>query len=226
MTERQMQFRVGLLVLGAGAVAIGLLLQFGEMSWLWKKHYEVSIHFEKAPGVERGTPVRKSGVLIGSVHEVRFDETRGGVNVAINIRDKHTLRRDSLPMLTRSLLGDATIEFSPGRSRDIVRPGEKLEGSSSEDPLELVSRLESKMNETLDSFAATSSEWKTVGKNMNNLMDTHRGQLDQVIEEAAESLHHFTLAMKSANQTLADPRNQDLGRRAGANLPGTWLTSG
>ncbi|HTI51453.1 MAG TPA: MlaD family protein [Planctomycetaceae bacterium] len=219
MTERQMQFRVGVLVLIAGIVAAVLIFQFGEMRWLWQKHYTLELHFEKAPGVERGTPVRKNGVLIGSVRQVTFDNSRGGVNVSVEIVERHSLRKDSGPMLTRSLLGDATIEFSPGKSRELVRNGDRLEGSSSEDPMELVSRIESKMNETLESFAATSDEWRKVGSNVNGLMDTHRGQLDHVIEQAAESLHEFTIAMKSANQTLADPQNQENLRTTLAALP-------
>lgn len=219
MTERQMQFRVGLFVLAAGVVAAGLIFQFGEMRWLWQKHYPLSVHFERAPGVERGTPVRKSGVLIGSVTQVSFDDERGGVNIQIDVLQKHALRKDSRPMLTRSLLGDATIEFSPGKGREFVRPGDKLEGASSEDPLELVARVEQKLNVTLESFAATSDEWRNVGQNVNGLVDTHRGRIDKIVAEAADSLHEFTLAMRSANQTLADPENQENLRTTLAAMP-------
>jgi phospholipid/cholesterol/gamma-HCH transport system substrate-binding protein len=73
MTERQLQFRVGLLVVTAGMVAAGLVFRFGELRWLWEKNYAIGVHFEKAPGVERGTPVRKNGILIGSVRAVSFD---------------------------------------------------------------------------------------------------------------------------------------------------------
>jgi len=219
MTQRQMEFRVGLLVVVAAGVAAALVFQFGEMRWLWQKHYTVGIHFDKAPGVEARTPVRKNGILIGSVKEVSFDEGRGGVNVLVEIREKYTLRKDGKPMLVRGLLGDATIEFSAGKSREIVRPGERLEGIAAEDPMELVGRMEIRMNETLDSFASTSNEWRQVGKNVNSLMDTNRGHLDRVIEEASESLHQFTLAMRSANQTLADPQNQENLRRTLAALP-------
>ncbi|MFN0051560.1 MAG: MlaD family protein [Planctomycetales bacterium] len=219
MSERQMQFRVGLLVLAAAAVAAGLVFQFGELKWLWQKYYNLGIHFDSAPGVEQGTPVRKNGILIGSVREVSFDDARGGVNVVVQVREKYTLRADSRPLLVRSLLGDATIEFTPGRSRQLYRDGDRMEGTAPEDPMELVARLESKTSQTLDLFASTSEEWRTVGKNLNGLMDTHRGHLDQVIEEAAESLHEFTIAMRSANQTLADPENQENLRKTLAALP-------
>src|SRR5258708_7211403 len=179
MNERQLQFRVGLLVVTAGIVAAGLVFRFGELRWLWEKNYTLGVHFDRAPGVERGTPVRKNGILIGSVRAVSFDEGRGGVNVMVDIRERYPLRKDSNPMLTRSLLGDATLEFAPGKSREFLRPGERVEGAPSEDPLEIITRVEAKANQTLESFAATSEEWRKVGNTLNALADTHRGTTDQ-----------------------------------------------
>lgn len=209
MTERQLQFRVGLLVVVAGIVAAGLVFRFGEMRWIWENHYVIGVHFDRAPGVEKGTPVRKNGILIGTVRSVTFDDTHGGVNVLVDVRERFQLRKDSQPMLTRSLLGDATLEFSPGKSREVLKAGDKVEGQPSEDPFEIIARFEAKTTETLESFAATSEEWRKVAKNVNSLTDTHRGNIDQVIEEAAESLHQFTLTMRNANNTIADPQNQE-----------------
>ena len=95
MTERQLQFRVGLLVVAAGIMAAGLVFRFGEMRSFWEKNYAVGVLFERAPGVERGTPVRKNGILIGSVRGISFDESHGGVNVLVEIRDRYQLRKDS-----------------------------------------------------------------------------------------------------------------------------------
>ncbi|MBI3865681.1 MAG: MCE family protein [Planctomycetia bacterium] len=219
MTERQLQFRVGLLVIAAGLAAAGLVFRFGEMRWLWEKHYTIGVHFERAPGVERGTPVRKNGILIGSVRSVAFDDTKGGVNVTVEIRDRFLLRKDAEPMLTRSLLGDATLEFSPGKSKELLKPGDRIEGAPSADPFEIIGRIETKTSQTLESFAATSEEWRKVGSNLNALADTHRGNIDVVIEHAAESLHQFTLAMRGVNKTIADPQTQENFRRTMASLP-------
>lgn len=219
MTERQLQFRVGLLVVAAGIMAAGLVFRFGEMRSFWEKNYAIGVHFERAPGVERGTPVRKNGILIGSVRGIAFDESHGGVNVLVEIRDRYQLRKDSQPLITRSLLGDATLEFTPGTSRDLLRPGDRVEGASSVDPLEIIGRMEIKTNETLQSFAATSEEWRKVGKNINDLSETHRGNIDQLIEEAAESLHHFTATMRTVNKTIADPQAQENMRKTLAALP-------
>lgn len=219
MTERQLQFRVGLLVTTASLIAAGLILRFGEMRWIWEKHYSIVIHFDKAPGVQNETPVRKNGIYIGSVREISFDESKGGVNVLVDIRERYPLRKDSVPTLTRSILGDATIEFSPGKSRDFHKPGERITGASVEDPLEMIARVESQVSTTLASFEATSREWQVVGRNLNNLVETKRGNLDTVIDEAAESLHEFTLTMRNANRMLGDSQNQENLRETLAALP-------
>ncbi|RPI90781.1 MAG: MCE family protein [Planctomycetaceae bacterium] len=219
MSERQLEYRVGLLVLAALVAAGGLIIRFGELDTFWERKYPVSVHFDKAPGVTRGTPVRKSGILIGAVKEVTFDDRRGGVDLEIEIREKFPLRKDSEPSLTRSLLGDATIEFAPGTSREFLKAGDQLEGLTAEDPVELVTRLGSDVKSTLESFDATSQEWRKVGANFNSLVDKHRDNLDTVIVEAVASLQEFTKATRSANQMLLDPENQENLRRSLADMP-------
>lgn len=219
MTERQLQFRVGIFVIGAGIAALGLAFRFGEMNWFLGRSYPVVVHFDEAPGVEAGTPVRKNGVTIGSVRQILFDEERGGVTVRLDINERFSLRKDSQARLNRSLMGDASIEFSPGKSKELLRAEARVQGEPVADPMLLVARMESRVSATLDSFAATSREWQRVGSSINNLVDTKRGTLDLVVERAAESLHQFTLTMRNANTMLGDPQNQENLRRTLASLP-------
>ena len=219
MTERQLQFRVGLFVIAAMIAGLGLGFQFGNMNWFLVRTYGVQVHFDEAPGVQSGTPVRKNGVTIGSVQEVLFDETQGGVILRLDINERFTLRRDSQARISRSLLGDATIEFSPGRSKELLRADARIVGEPVTDPMQVVARMEQQMGTALESFTATSREWQRVGQTVNSLVSTNRGHLDQVIERAAESLHEFTITMRSANAVLGDPENQEHLRATLAALP-------
>ena len=85
MTERQLQFRVGLFVILSGAAIAGMVFYFGEIAQMWEPRYPLVVHFENAPGVFPGTPVRRNGISIGKVQEVVFDEHRGGVLTLISI---------------------------------------------------------------------------------------------------------------------------------------------
>jgi len=226
MTERQLQFRVGLFVILAAVATAAMIFQFGDLRYLWEPRYNVSVWFESAPGVFRSTPVRLNGVTIGKVATVDFDDKRGGVLVVLEIREECHLRKDAEARLVNTLLGDASIEFSPGQSREFLAPGAKIKGEMPTDPAEMISRLDHKFSSTIDSFHATSREWQQVAKNINGLLETNRGNLNVVVERSAEALHQFTIAMKHAEHTLAetqeivaDPKNQENLRQTLAAMP-------
>lgn len=214
MNERQLQFRVGLLALVSAGIAGWLVFQFGELRELWEPTYQVEAVFDRAPGVFAGTPVRTNGVKIGSVREVRLDER--GVLIVLEIEQKHRVSSDAEIGLSRGLLGDSSINVLPGRSRKTLPPGTVLVARPYLDPMEAIQRMETNVSRTLQSFQTTSDEWRNVGHNLNALLETNRGQLDVVVERTAESLHEFTLAMRSftesanqANAILGDATNQE-----------------
>jgi phospholipid/cholesterol/gamma-HCH transport system substrate-binding protein len=219
MSERQLQFRVGLFALAA-LVATGVMIfQFGEIRSWWEPRYPLVIHFAEAPGIFPGTPVRKNGVPIGKVRSVDFDEEHGGVQVVVDIKQRFRMRLDSRPELVRSLLGDASIEFQPGSSEKVLAPGSRIKGNPPTDPFEVVERMEKQVTASLEAFNATAVEWRKVGRNLNSLVETNRGNLDVVIERAAESLHQVSTTMQNANVIVGDPRNQENMRKALEELP-------
>lgn len=226
MNEQQMQFRVGLFVIVAMASIGAMAFQFGEFRDFWETPYPIVVDFESAPGVHPSTPVRMNGIRIGDVSEVQMKPDGKGVRVILGIKEQYRLRADSEPQLVRSILGDASIEFSPGSSDEVLRAGARLTGNPPDDPMKTVARLERRLSETVDAIGATSREWQVVGRNLNQLMDTNRGNLSTVIERTAVALDEFTLTMKTANSTLAsanslisDPRHRENLERTLAALP-------
>lgn len=219
MSESKLQFRVGLFVIAAMIAGVGLLLRFGELRWAWEEYYTVAVHFEEAPGVHPDTIVRKSGVAIGHVKQLYFDDQRGGVTVVLNIQKRHQLREDSRPRLTLSLLGDASVEFSPGLSPKTLPPGTQLTGEMPANPLDLVNQIQTRMDKTLTTFEDTSREWQQVAAHLNNVMETNRGNIDVVVERAAESLHEMTVAMRNVNQMFGNPELQRALQETANGLP-------
>jgi len=67
MSERQLQFRVGMVVIISGVCAAVMILQFGEFAAFWRTPLTVAIHFPSAAGVQPGGPVEMNGVAIGTV---------------------------------------------------------------------------------------------------------------------------------------------------------------
>jgi phospholipid/cholesterol/gamma-HCH transport system substrate-binding protein len=203
MDEQRLQFRVGLFVLVSLAIGTGLIIRFGDVRQYWEENYALAIQFDQAPGVQPGTPVRMNGILIGRARKVLLDDAEPGVLVVVDIEADRKIRTDSQPLIARSLFGDATIEFSPGASGDYIPPNTKLRGSSPEDPLETIDRLERQLTQTLEAFRATSTEWQTVGQNVNSIMETERGHLSDVLEKTAAALDDFAHTMKTAQEMVA-----------------------
>ncbi len=202
MSERQLQFRVGLFVIIALAIGVGMTLQFGKLDRYFEPHYLVGIEFEDLSGVHPGTPVRQSGIPIGQVREVSIDREKRKVLVLVEIRESFPLARDAKPQLVQSLLGEAHIDFSMGTSPETIIDGDILQGVMPQDPFSAVQRLETQVNTTLQVFADTSQEWKLVGKNLNSLIMTNQGSLDEMVENAAVALQELTNTMKKASQAL------------------------
>src|SRR5277367_723486 len=134
MTERQLQFRVGIFVSVALASIVGLIFEFGEIQTLLRPKYTVKIRFKSATGIAVSTPVRRNGVLIGSVKAVQFDDENGGLIVSASIKDGVRLWPDGRVRLNTSLLGDSAIEFLPGKSPIALKDGDTVEAEPSVDP--------------------------------------------------------------------------------------------
>lgn len=219
MTERQLQFRVGVFVLAALMVLVALIVRFGEMRWMWEEYYPIAVHFDEAPGVHRETTVRKNGIGIGHVRDLIFDEENGGVIVLLNIRKGQTIKKDSHVSLTMSLLGDATVEFTPGKHPENLRPGAKIRGEVPINPLQVVSKMQGQVEETLGAFRNTSLAWEKVATNLNGVLETKRGHIDEVIERTAESLAQLSITLRTTQQLIGDPATQENLRRTLATMP-------
>ena len=226
MSERQLQFRVGVFVIFATVAMIVMVFEFGNLQNRLRPKYKVAIRFRSAVGISIGTPVRRNGVLIGSVTNVQFDDKGGGLVVHTEIKDGVRLWPDGHVRLVSSLLGDSAIEFSPGRSTKSLKDGDTVEGESAIDPLNMVGRMEQNVSNVIDSFEKTSREWQSVGHNLNQIIETNQGSLHDVVARAADALTQVTHTMKVMDETLeatsrlvADPRTQENLHRTLAALP-------
>jgi len=135
------------MVLATMFIAGILVLLFGDARGLVRGSYTIHIHFTDAPGVTDGTPVRKSGILIGRVTKVEFAK-QGGVMVEAKIDGNVKLYRNEVPQVSGSLLGgDVVIQFvrrangppppatpPPGQTSSSTRDGTTLTAQVQDEP--------------------------------------------------------------------------------------------
>ncbi|MEI7922119.1 MAG: hypothetical protein WCJ40_09440 [Planctomycetota bacterium] len=67
MSDRALEFRIGIFIIFASIGLIGLGIMFSGGLQLGAKQSYITVKFVNAPGVAVGVPVRKNGIRIGAV---------------------------------------------------------------------------------------------------------------------------------------------------------------
>ena len=111
MKERVIRIQVGLATILVATCGIALIFLFGALPDFGVSTYGLMVKFPTAPGVHPNTPVQKSGVTIGRVHDVRLDDS-GSVIMHLDIQDQYQIRqRETFRIRTGSIItGDALID--------------------------------------------------------------------------------------------------------------------
>ncbi|MGH7560288.1 MAG: MlaD family protein [Gemmatimonadales bacterium] len=105
-----------------GLVLLGIGLFIAGTMWLSGRSFstapEVVIIFPDAATLKRGSPVRVSGVTMGTVEDIQLEEV-GRVRVQISLSERIRPRRDATARLSSvGLVGDVVIKLDPGRAAE------------------------------------------------------------------------------------------------------------
>ncbi len=215
MDDRVMQFRIGMFVIVAGLVLTMMVVWFEAPTLIRQQSY-ITVLFPEAPGVDRGIPVRKSGVRVGEVHSFAFTppELPEGVLVTLAIEPQYSLRIGTIPRLGRALIGDVSIDLIGGSGTDLMTtylsPGEAanpdhwVEGRVAADPLLLLnnaSPLIERADTTLEAIEAaaeglssvagesgTLDEFLETWKKTGEQIDETAGELQRIVTENEEEI--------------------------------------
>ncbi|NYT38000.1 outer membrane lipid asymmetry maintenance protein MlaD [Allopusillimonas soli] len=118
MKHERTDFWVGLFVL-LGIIALAFLaLRAGNMSsFSFAPTYQVTARFDNLGGLKTRAPVKSSGVVVGRVASIGFDNTRYQAVATLDIEEKYQFPDDSsASILTSGLLGEQYVGITPGGS--------------------------------------------------------------------------------------------------------------
>lgn len=181
MNERVMQFRIGMFVIVAGLVLTMMIVWFGESPALLRDQRYLKARYAEAPGVLEGVAVRKSGIRVGEVVGIVFDarpDQPDGVIVTMAIESKYSIREGSVPRLSRSLIGDVTVDLLPGTGKSNLELGQTaaeapiVEGEVAVDPgkaLAAATLAFEKAGDTLNSINEAASGLAKLTQNADQL---------------------------------------------------------
>lgn len=205
MNERVMQFRIGMFVIVAGLVLTMLIVWFGESPSLLRDQLYLKARYAEAPGVLEGVAVRKSGIRVGEVVGIVFDHRPNqpdGVLVTVAIERKYSVREGSVPRLSRSLIGDVTIDLLPGTGKNDLQLGSSpanapvVEGDVAVDPgktLAAATVAFEKAGDTLQSINDAASGLAKLTKNAEQLDGFLKTwtKTGQDVSSASQGIDHF-----------------------------------
>ncbi|MFM9059916.1 MAG: MlaD family protein [Planctomycetaceae bacterium] len=223
MTDRVMQFRVGVVVLATAIIAGILIVLFGDLPSLVQASYPLRMSFSDARGISTGTPVRKNGILVGRVTTVELD-AGGGVSIVADIDTHVPLYRDEQPRIVSTILGDAEIQLVPGTirpPRQRLGADETLRGAVSKDPFEVFAQLEPKLGGALESLTQASDAVSKLSANIDRLVLGDESRFSRMAEKTEAALDAFNVAMGNVNDVLGDPAARDKLKAALDDLPAT-----
>jgi phospholipid/cholesterol/gamma-HCH transport system substrate-binding protein len=193
MNERVMQFRIGMFVIVAGLVLTMMIVWFGESPSLLRDQVYVKVRYIEAPGVREGVGVRKSGIRIGEVFAIAFDDHSDGVIVTLALERKYKIHKGSIPKITRSLIGDLSIDMQPG-----TEPG-FLETSSSPNRAPIVDGEVAP--DPSKALAAATKAFESAGDTLKAIDEAAAGLTR--ISKSAEKLDDFLSSVADAGKNVS-----------------------
>lgn len=227
-SKKRTEVLVGLFLLIGFAVLGGLILQFGKFSDLLRGQYLLTVVFDDASGVIKGSEVRMGGAKIGQVADL--PELNDAVQVEVRLAIRQAIRipaGSAFQINSATLLGDKLIVVVPplDRSLGFIAPKSRLKGSGAAGLEALqssaanvgkdVERMLKKTEQTLtqvdgavvDIQTASKQLAEAVGKiNRTVLAEKNLAHLDTTLENLADTTQEWKTASAKLEPTLGEAR--------------------
>ena len=197
MTERQMQLRIGILVLAALVLFAGFVLSIGSRSQLFEERYSLWTAFTTAEGLAAGSPVRLGGIPVGSVTRIDFGrdpkDRRIAVTLSVEERVRDKIRADSVATIgTIGLVGDKVLDITVGsHDKPALPSGGQL---ASVDPPDFM-KLVQKGDQILDQVTR-------IGTSLEGFLGGGDGQAGRTVEETLRSLRTTVVEVEKGSGLL------------------------
>src|SRR5205809_7003655 len=130
--ERGLEFKVGIFVFVGLAMLGALVVQFGRLGEGFKTYYALTVRFNDASGLLKGSDVLLAGARIGKVADGPRLNREGGVDVPLKIYDYIKIPEGAkFTVGSSGLLGDrfVNVTMPPGPSKAYLPPNADVNGA-------------------------------------------------------------------------------------------------
>ena len=213
--ERGLEFKVGIFVFVGLAMIGALLVQFGRLGEGMKTYYALTVRFDNASGLLKGSDVLLAGARIGKVAAgPRLVREGGGVAVPLKIYDYVKVPEGTkFAVGSSGLLGDRFVVVTPptGPAKAYLPPNAYIDGTREtgiDDLTKQGGALVTDLRGTVQKIDTTVERLNqdTLSKqNMENLKASME-HLNQATSALAESSKKLDGVMDQADSTMASAK--------------------
>jgi phospholipid/cholesterol/gamma-HCH transport system substrate-binding protein len=133
MQRKSLDVWVGLFIVVGALALLFLALKAGNMSSLsFDETYGVTARFDNIGGLKPRAPVKSSGVVVGRVESIGFDDKSFQAQVKLQLQSGYKFPKDSsAKILTSGLLGEQYIGIEPGGDTNTLGAGDRIKMTQS-----------------------------------------------------------------------------------------------
>lgn len=227
-TKKRTEVYVGLFLFIGLSLLGGLVMQFGKFREQLRGHYELTVVFDDASGVIKGSEVRMGGARIGKV--ANLPELNEAVRVEVELAIDSSIRIPtgaSFQINSATLLGDKLIVVVPpgDKSNGVIAPGSRLEGAGptgldaiqnnaetvTRDVLRIIKQAEAtfgKADEAVADLRSSSAQLREATNKINNSMlaDQNLKRFDSTLENFAAAAQRWNAVSSKFEPTVDEAR--------------------
>jgi len=128
MNRSMIDLWVGVFVAMGLIALLFLSLKVGNLaSFSTAESYQIQANFANIGGLKVRAPIKSSGVVVGRVTDVRFDNESFEAVVTLNIDSRFQFPKDTAAkILTSGLLGEQYIGLEAGGDPTMIKNGDRL----------------------------------------------------------------------------------------------------
>ncbi|UCD95066.1 MAG: MCE family protein [Candidatus Zixiibacteriota bacterium] len=193
MASRNIEFRVGILIIVSLAILVGAIIwvqgyRFGQ------KNYTFSVMFEEVGSLAKGDPVMVSGIRMGKV--IALGLTEEGVEAIITLSNEVVLRKDArFTVKNIGLMGERFVAVSTGMSEELLDLSKPVPGSYDTGIPEVMGMMGEMITElrnlvlalketiasedNLDKLTATIANFEDLSHSLSDYFQRNRKNLDK-----------------------------------------------
>src|SRR5438105_6230290 len=207
--ERGLEFKVGAFVFVGLAMLGALVVQFGRLGEGFKTYYALTVRFDNASGLLKGSDVLLAGARIGKVAGgPRLVREGGGVAVALKIYDYVKVPEGTrFSVGSSGLLGDRFVVVTPppGQPKAYLPPNAYIDGTR-ETGVDDLTREGGALVSDLRGTVQKLNQETLSSENMQNLKSSME-HLNQATSALAESSKKLDGVIEQADSTMTSAKN-------------------